>query len=39
MDQPLPLQGPKKITQIVIFGVKICHLATLVDSLFQISEK
>jgi hypothetical protein len=26
--QPLPLQVPPKFTQIMIFGLKICHLAT-----------
>jgi hypothetical protein len=29
MDQHLPLQEPPKITQIVIFGLIINHLATL----------
>jgi hypothetical protein len=28
--QHLPLQDPPKSTQIAIFGLKICHLATLV---------
>jgi hypothetical protein len=27
--QLLPLQNPKKFTQIGIFGLEICHLATL----------
>jgi hypothetical protein len=27
--QHLPLQDPPKLTQIGIFGLKICHLATL----------
>jgi hypothetical protein len=30
MYQHLPLQDPPKFTQIGIFGLKICHLATLV---------
>jgi hypothetical protein len=31
-----PLQAPPKITQIGIFGVKIYHLATLVDAAAQL---
>jgi hypothetical protein len=30
VDQYLQLQEPPKFTQIGIFGLKICHLATLV---------
>jgi hypothetical protein len=30
MYQHLPLQDPQKFTQIGIFGLKICHLATMV---------
>jgi hypothetical protein len=30
INQHLPLQDPPKFTQIGIFGMKICHLATLV---------
>jgi hypothetical protein len=29
MCQPFPFQGPPKFTQIGIFGLKKCHLATL----------
>jgi hypothetical protein len=32
MYQHLPLQGPAKFAQIGIFGLKICHLATLVSA-------
>jgi hypothetical protein len=32
--QHLPLQAPPKFTQIWIFGLKIYHLATLIDSYF-----
>jgi hypothetical protein len=28
-DQHLPLQDPTKFTQIGIFGLKMCHMATL----------
>jgi hypothetical protein len=28
-QQPLPMQAPRKFTQIWIFGLKIYHLATL----------
>jgi hypothetical protein len=30
MYHQLPLQDPPKVTQIVIFGLKICRLAALV---------
>jgi hypothetical protein len=30
--QHLPLQDPPKFTQIGIFGLKICHLATLMPA-------
>jgi hypothetical protein len=30
IDQHLPLQDPQKFTQIGIFGLKLCHLATLI---------
>jgi hypothetical protein len=29
INQPFPFQGPPKFNQIVIFGLKIYHLATL----------
>jgi hypothetical protein len=32
--QPLPLQDPPKFTQILIFGLKIYHLATLHPTCF-----
>jgi hypothetical protein len=32
MKQYLPLHDTPKFTQIVIFGLKICHLAALVAS-------
>jgi hypothetical protein len=31
IDQHLPLQGPPKFTQFGTFGLKICHLATLIQ--------
>jgi hypothetical protein len=31
MHQHIPLQDPQKFTQIGIFGLKICHLATLIN--------
>jgi hypothetical protein len=33
--QHLPLQDPPKFTQIGIFGMKICHLATVVEPLVR----
>jgi hypothetical protein len=30
--QPLPFPGPPKFTQIGIFGIKIYHLATLLEN-------
>jgi hypothetical protein len=32
IDQNLPLQVAPKFTQIRIFGMKTCHLATLLES-------
>jgi hypothetical protein len=34
-NQPFPFQGPPKFTQIRIFGLKIYHLATLLDKSIQ----
>jgi hypothetical protein len=36
--QHLPLQDPPKFTQIGIFGLKIYHLATLLDMSRHLSE-
>jgi hypothetical protein len=34
IDQHLPLHEPPKFTQIGIFGLKLCHLATLPRNIF-----
>jgi hypothetical protein len=35
INQHFPLQDPPKFTQIDIFGLKIFHLATLIDKFFN----
>jgi hypothetical protein len=35
MHQHFSFQGPPKYTQIVIFGMQTCHLATLLQILFS----
>jgi hypothetical protein len=37
--KPFPIQGPPKFTQIVIFGLKICHLATLIQGCLTLAEE